>query len=33
MTAHSQQQNFAQDNYYPDDEIELIDLLRVLWKR
>ena len=32
MTTHPQQQNSAQDNYYPDDEIELIDLLRVLWK-
>ncbi|MDL2124736.1 MAG: Wzz/FepE/Etk N-terminal domain-containing protein [Deltaproteobacteria bacterium] len=32
MTNHPQQQNSAQDNYYADDEIELIDLLRVLWK-
>ena len=32
MTIHPQQQNSAQDNYYADDEIELIDLLRVLWK-
>ena len=32
MTNQPQQQNSAQDNYYPDDEIELIDLLRVLWK-
>ncbi len=32
MTIQHQQQNSAQDNYYPDDEIELIDLLRVLWK-
>jgi uncharacterized protein involved in exopolysaccharide biosynthesis len=28
----TQQQNPAQDNYYPDNEIELIDLLLVLWK-
>ena len=32
MTSQPQQQNSAQDNYYPEDEIELIDLLRVLWK-
>ncbi len=32
MTIQHQQQNSAQDNYYSDDEIELIDLLRVLWK-
>ncbi|MBW2741937.1 MAG: hypothetical protein JRE64_24525 [Deltaproteobacteria bacterium] len=32
MTIQHQQQNPTQDNYYPDDEIELIDLLRVLWK-
>jgi len=32
MTNQPQQPNPAQDNYYPDDEIELIDLLRVLWK-
>ena len=32
MTIQHQQQNSAQDNYYADDEIELIDLLRVLWK-
>ena len=32
MTSQPQQQNSAQDNYYPEDEIALIDLLRVLWK-
>ena len=33
MTTQPQQPNPIQDNYYPDDEIELIDFLRVLWKR
>jgi hypothetical protein len=32
MTNHPQQPNPTQDTYYPDDEIELIDYLRVLWK-
>ncbi len=32
MTNQPQQSSTAQDNYYPDDEIELIDYLRVLWK-
>ena len=32
MTDQPQQPNPIQNNYYPDDEIELIDYLRVLWK-
>ena len=32
MTNQPQQPNPTQDTYYPDDEIELIDYLRVLWK-
>jgi len=32
MTTQPQQPNPIQNNYYPDDEIELIDYLRVLWK-
>ena len=32
MTNQPQQPNPMQSNYYPDDEIELIDYLRVLWK-
>lgn len=32
MTNQPQQPNPMQNNYYPDDEIELIDYLRVLWK-
>ena len=33
MTIQPQQPNPMQNNYYyPDDEIELIDYLRVLWK-
>ena len=32
MTNQPQQPNPIQNNYYPDDEIELIDYLRVLWK-
>ncbi|MBU1163849.1 MAG: hypothetical protein KKA75_06840 [Proteobacteria bacterium] len=32
MTNQPQKPNPIQDNYYPDDEIELIDYLRVLWK-
>jgi len=32
MTNHPRQPNPIQNNYYPDDEIELIDYLRVLWK-
>ena len=32
MANQLQQQNATQDNYYPDDEIELINLLRVLWE-
>ncbi len=32
MTSQPQQPNPMQNNYYPDDEIELIDYLRVLWK-
>ena len=32
MTTQPQQPNPIQHDYYPDDEIELIDYLRVLWK-
>ncbi|MFH1127691.1 MAG: Wzz/FepE/Etk N-terminal domain-containing protein [archaeon] len=32
MTTQPQQSSPIQNNYYPDDEIELIDYLRVLWK-
>jgi len=32
MTTQPQQPNHIQHDYYPDGEIELIDLLRVLWK-
>lgn len=32
MTNQPQQPNPIQHDYYPDDEIELIDYLRVLWK-
>ena len=32
MTIQPQQPNPIQHDYYPDDEIELIDYLRVLWK-
>ncbi len=32
MTNHPQQPNPIQHDYYPDDEINLIDYLRVLWK-
>ncbi|MBA3016812.1 MAG: hypothetical protein KJ550_01115 [Proteobacteria bacterium] len=32
MTNHPQHPNPIQNNYYPDDEINLIDYLRVLWK-
>jgi len=32
MTTQHQSPNSVQDTYYPDDEIELIDYLRVLWK-
>lgn len=33
MTDQSQQANPYDHRYYPDDEIELVDYLRVIWKR
>ncbi|OEU58037.1 MAG: hypothetical protein BAW33_00650, partial [Desulfobacterales bacterium C00003104] len=32
MKDQSQQTNSMQESYYPDDDIELIDYLRVIWK-